>query len=37
MLIIIIIINVNKYGVKCQTSLRFWEDKGWTNPMDRYG
>ena len=21
-------INVNKYGVKCRTSLRFWENKG---------
>ena len=21
--------NVNKYGVKCGTSLRFWENKGW--------
>ena len=25
-------INVNKYGVKCGTSLRFWENKGWINP-----
>ena len=24
-------INVNKYGVKCGTSLRFRENKGWTN------
>ena len=23
--------NVNKYGVKCRTSLRFWENKGWIN------
>ena len=22
-------INVNKDGVKCGTSLRFWENKGW--------
>ena len=22
-------VNVNKYGVKCGTSLRFWENKGW--------
>ena len=21
-------VNVNKYGVKCGTSLRFWENKG---------
>ena len=27
-------INVNKYGVKCKTSLRFWENKGWINKMD---
>ena len=27
-------IDVNKYGVKCGTSLRFWEDKGWINPID---
>ena len=24
-------VNVNKYGVKCRTSLRFWENKGWIN------
>ena len=24
-------VNVNKYGVKCGTSLRFWENKGWIN------
>ena len=29
--------NVNKYGVKCGTSLRFWENKGWINPIDPYG
>ena len=23
---------MNKYGVKCGTSLRFWENKGWINP-----
>ena len=28
---------VNKYGVKCGTSLRFWENKGWINPFDPYG
>ena len=27
-------INVNKYGVKCKTSLRFWENKGWINKID---
>ena len=30
-------INVNKYGVKCGASLRFWENKGWTNKIDPYG
>ena len=29
--------NVNKYGVKCGTSLRFWENKGWINKIDPYG
>ena len=29
--------NVNKYGVKCGTSLRFWENKGWMNKIDPYG
>ena len=29
--------NVNKYGVKCGTSLRFWENKGWINKIDLYG
>ena len=29
--------NVNKYGVKCRTSLRFWENKGWINKIDSYG
>ena len=29
--------NVNKYGVKCGMSLRFWENKGWTNKIDPYG
>ena len=28
---------VNKYGVKCGTSLRFWESKGWINEIDSYG
>ena len=22
-------VSVNKYGFKCGTSLRFWENKGW--------
>ena len=30
-------VNVNKYGVKCGTSLRFWENKGWINKIDSYG
>ena len=30
-------ISVNKYLVKCGTSLRFWEDEGWINPIDPYG
>ena len=30
-------VSVNKYGVKCGTSLRFWENKGWINPKDPYG
>ena len=29
--------SVNKYGVKCQTSLKFWENKGWINEIDPYG
>ena len=29
--------NVNKYGVKYGTSLRFWENKGWINEIDPYG
>ena len=28
---------VNKYGVKCRTSLRFWENKSWINEIDHYG
>ena len=27
-------VNVNKYGVKCGTSLRFWENKEWNNEID---
>ena len=30
-------ISVNKYGVKCGTSLRFWENKDWINEIDSYG
>ena len=30
-------VSVNKYGVKCKTSLRFWENKGWINKIDFYG
>ena len=30
-------VNVNKYGVKCGTSLRIWENKGWINKIHPYG
>ena len=30
-------VSVNKYGVKCGTSLRFWENKGWANEIEPYG
>ena len=30
-------VSVNKYGVKCGTSLRFWENKAWINEIDLYG
>ena len=30
-------VSLNKYGVKCGTSLRFWENKGWIDPIDPYG
>ena len=30
-------VSVNKYGVKCRTSLRFWENKGCINEIDPYG
>ena len=26
--------SLNKYGVRCGTSLRFWENKGWINKID---
>ena len=29
--------NVNKYGVKCGASLKFWEINGWINKIDPYG
>ena len=28
---------VNKYKIKCGTSLRFWENKGWIREQDPYG
>ena len=30
-------VNVKKYGVKCETSSRFWKNKGWINKIDPYG
>ena len=30
-------VRVNKYGVKCGTLLRFWENKGWINEISPYG
>ena len=30
-------LSVNKCGVKCETSLRFWENKVLINPIDSYG
>ena len=30
-------VNVNKYKVKCGSSLRFWENKGWIREQDPYG
>ena len=29
--------SINKYGVKCGTSLRFWENKRWIHSIDPYG
>ena len=29
--------SLNKYGVKCGTSLRSWENKGWIRSIDPYG
>ena len=31
------VVSVNKYGIKCRTSLRFWENKRWVNKIDPYG
>ena len=28
--------SVNKYSVRCGTSLRFWENKRWINTVDPY-
>ena len=30
-------VNVNKYRLKCGTSLRFWENKGCIHKQDPYG
>ena len=30
-------LSVNKYGLKCETSLRFWENKGWIKEIDSDG
>ena len=30
-------VSVNKYGVKCRTLLRFWENKDKINEIDPYG
>ena len=30
-------VSLNMYGVKCGTSLRFWENKGWIHLIDPYG
>ena len=30
-------VSVNKYDVKCGTSLRFWENKGWINKIHPHG
>jgi hypothetical protein len=29
--------SVNKYGVKCGSSLEYWESKGWMHEQDPYG
>ena len=30
-------VSINKYGIKCGKSLRFWENNGWINKIDPYG
>ena len=30
-------VKVNKYGIQCGTSLRFWERRGWINSINPYG
>ena len=30
-------VSVNIYGVKCGTSFRVWENKGWIRPIGPYG
>ena len=30
-------VKLNCYGVEVETSLRFWESKGWINEIDPYG
>ena len=34
---VLIIIILNKNGVKCGTWLRFWENNGWIDSIDPYG
>ena len=29
-------VSVNKYGFKCKTFLRVWENKGWINEINPY-
>ena len=29
-------VSVNKYSVKCGTSLKFWENKGWIHSIGPY-
>ena len=29
-------VSVSKYGIKCGTSLRCWQNKGWINEIDPY-
>ena len=30
-------VNVNKFGVKCGISSRYWENKDWIKKIDPYG